>query len=130
MSWFLGTYSITIDEAGRFTVPAKIRDVLEEEYGPKLVVCAEDDYLMVFPRREWTENEKKQEHLNAFDDEDRKRLRKYYSRAAECKVQAGGKITIQSNLRELVGLKKDAVLVGMSKTFEIWSQDKWARDSG
>ncbi|MFQ5450184.1 MAG: division/cell wall cluster transcriptional repressor MraZ [Nitrospinaceae bacterium] len=129
MNGFLGTYNINLDDKGRFNVPAKFRVLLEKDYGPHLVICVMDNFLIVFPQREWAENENKLSDLNAFDKEDRTRLREFYSRASECEMKSG-KILIQAHQRDMAGLKKESVLVGMSKTFEIWSQERWAKTSG
>ena len=125
MSNFLGTYNISLDEKGRFNVPAKFRGTLEQS-GPHLVVCAMEPFLVVFPQKEWAENEEKLSTLNAFNKEDRTRLREFYSRATDCEMKSG-KILLPLNLRDIAGLKKEAVLVGMSKTFEIWSPERWGR---
>ena len=125
MSSFLGTYNISLDEKGRFNVPAKFRGTLEQS-GPQLVLCAMQPFLVVFPQKEWAENEEKLSSLNAFDIKDRTRLREFYSRATDCEVKSG-KILLPLNLRKVAGLKKEAVLVGMSKTFEIWSPERWKK---
>ena len=125
MSSFLGTYNISLDEKGRFNVPAKFRGTLDQS-GPQLVVCAMEPFLVVFPQKEWAENEEKLSTLNAFNKEDRTRLREFYSRATDCEMKSG-KILLPLNLRDIAGLKKEAVLVGMSKTFEIWSSERWGR---
>jgi MraZ protein len=129
MNGFLGTYSINLDDKGRFNVPAKFKALLEKEYGPHLVICVMDDFLIVFPQIEWAQNESKLEDLNAFDKKDRRHLREFYANASECDIKSG-KILVQAHQRESAGLIKEAVLVGMSKTFEIWSQDRWAKHSG
>ena len=97
-----------------------------EQSGPQLVLCAMKPFLVVFPQKEWAENEEKLSSLNAFDIKDRTRLREFYSRATDCEVKSG-KILLPLNLRKVAGLKKEAVLVGMSKTFEIWSPEKWGK---
>ena len=128
MSSFLGTYNISLDEKGRFNVPAKFRGTLEQS-SPQLVVCAMEPFLVVFPQKEWAENEEKLSTLNAFNKEDRTRLREFYSRATDCEMKSG-KILLPLNLRDIAGLKKEAVLVGMSKTFEIWSPERWGGQRG
>ena len=128
MSSFLGTYNISLDEKGRFNVPAKFRGTLDQS-GPQLVVCAMEPFLVVFPQKEWAENEEKLSTLNAFNKEDRTRLREFYSRATDCEMKSG-KILLPLNLRNIAGLKKEAVLVGMSKTFEIWSPERWGGQRG
>ena len=128
MSSFLGTYNISLDEKGRFNVPAKFRGTLDQS-GPQLVVCAMEPFLVVFPQKEWAENEEKLSTLNAFNKEDRTRIREFYSRATDCEMKSG-KILLPLNLRDIAGLKKEAVLVGMSKTFEIWSPERWGGQRG
>jgi MraZ protein len=122
---FLGTYNISLDDKGRFNVPAKFRNALEQ-FGPQLVVCVMDHYLVVFPQKEWSENEEKLGDLNAFDKTDRNRLREFYSKATECEMKSG-KILLPANQREIAGLNNEAILVGMSKTFEIWSPEEWSK---
>lgn len=126
MSGFLGTYHVNLDEKGRINVPSKLRAILEHEYDPNLVLCVMDEFLIAFPQKEWDSNEEKLSHLSAFESEDRNRLRQFYSRASECAMKSG-KILIPSNQREIAGLNKEVVLVGMSKTFEIWAQDRWEK---
>ncbi len=129
MNGFLGTYNISLDDKGRLNVPVKFRATLEKEYGPHLVICVMDDFLIVFPQKEWSDNEGKLSGLNAFDKEDRNRLREFYAAAAECEIKSG-KILVPAQQREAAGLTKEAILVGMSKTFEIWASDRWVKASG
>ena len=126
---FLGTYHIALDEKGRINIPAKFKAVAEEKNNPNMVICVMTQFLIVFPQGEWAINEEKLNHLSAFDKEDRNRLREFYSRAAECELKSG-KILIPSNQREIAGLVKDVVLVGMSKTFEIWARERWEKVAG
>ena len=126
MNGFLGTYYVNLDEKGRLNVPAKFRAVLEKDHNPSLVACMMDDFLIVFPQQEWEANETKMSQLSAFAREDRNRLRDFYSRSDNCEMKSG-KILVPSNLRKLSGLSKEAVLVGMSRTFEIWDMARWEK---
>ena len=47
MNSFLGTYNISLDDKGRFNVPAKFRSALEQ-FGPQLVVCVMDIIWLSF----------------------------------------------------------------------------------
>lgn len=125
MNGFLGTYHVTLDGKGRITIPSKFRAIIDEQYDANMVVCVMDDFLIAFPQKEWAINEEKMNSLSAFDSGDRDRLREFYSRASECKMKESGKILIPQNQRDIAGLEKDVALVGMSKTFEIWSRDRW-----
>ncbi len=126
MPGFLGSYNISIDDKGRVTIPSKFRAVLEKKYGLDLVVSFKGDYLLIFPEKEWEVNEENQRNYNAFDEENRNKMRRYYEMSSDCEVKSG-KILIPANLREAAGLKKDVVLIGMSRTFEIWDKDRRAK---
>ena len=125
MNGFLGTYSVSLDDKGRFNVPTKFKSLLEQDR-PQLVVCVMDEFLIVFPQREWGANEEKLSHLNAFDKSDRTRLREFYAGATECEIKSG-KILIPASQREAAGLNKEVMIVGMSKTFELWAPDRWEK---
>ena len=122
MNGFLGTYIVSLDDKGRLNVPAKFKALLEQD-SPQLVTCVMDGFLIVFPQREWAANEEKLSHLNAFDKNDRNRLREFYARATECEIKSG-KVLISAGQREAAGLKKEVTIVGMSKTFELWAPDR------
>jgi MraZ protein len=128
---FLGTTPIVIDGKGRFNVPSRIKSILDRKYNSDLIICVKENYLLISPHNEWVEGKKNWEKLDTFDDDDgkRKRMRKVLSRATECQMKSG-KILIPANQREAVGLAKEAVLVGMSNTFEVWSREQWEKESG
>ena len=124
MNGFLGTYNVNMDEKGRLNVPSKFKAILERLYDPQMVVCVMDNFLIAFPQKEWLVNEEKLNSLSGLDREDRQKMREFYSRASECELKSG-KILIPHFQREIAGLNKEVVLVGMSKTFEIWAGDRW-----
>ena len=127
MNGFLGTYSVSLDEKGRLNVPAKFKGLLEQGR-PQLVMCVMSGFLIVFPQGEWATNEEKLYNLNAFDKSDRDRLREFYARATECEMKSG-KILIPASQREAAGLNKEVMIVGMSKTFELWAPDRLEKAS-
>jgi MraZ protein len=126
MNGFLGTYYVNLDDKGRANVPVRFRSILEKDNNLNMVVCVMDDFLIVFPQDEWKLNEEKMSDLSAFDTTDRNRLREFYSRADECEMKSG-KVLVPSRLRKMAELNKEIVLVGMSRTFEIWSKDRWEK---
>ena len=128
---FLGTTPIILDDKGRFNVPSRIKSILDRKYNSNLIIFVKENYLIISPQNEWIESKKDWEKLNTFDDDDgkRKKMRKVLSRASECQMKSG-KILIPANQRKDAGLVKEAVLVGMSNTFEIWSKEQWEKESG
>ena len=115
-----------MDEKGRLNVPSKFKAILERFYDPQMVICVMDNFLIAFPQKEWQVNEEKLNSLSGLDREDRQKMREFYSRASECEMKSG-KMLIPQLQREAAGLNKEVVLVGMSKTFEIWAGDRWSQ---
>ena len=129
---FLGNTPIIFDEKGRFNVPARIKAILEGKYNAHLIIYVNEDHITITPKTEWDESKKSWEKLDPFDVDDvkkRKRMRKVLSKATDCQMKSG-KILITADQRNAVGLKKEAVLIGMSNTFEIWSREQWAKEDG
>ena len=126
MNGFLGTHYVNLDDKGRVNIPSKFKTVLERNNNLNLIVCAMEQYLVIFPQQEWSTNEEKLKDLSAFETKDRNRLRDFYSCAEECDMKSG-KILIPSILRKFAGLNKEVVLVGMSRTFEIWNLNLWEK---
>ena len=54
-------------------------------------------------------------------------LRYFVSGAQECGLKQG-RITIPPDLREIMSLKKEVVLVGGLNFFEIWDKEKWEEE--
>jgi MraZ protein len=123
---FRGRFEHTIDAKGRLSVPSKFREVLSEHHDGRLVVTTYDGCLIAYPHREWKVLEERIAGLTEFKKDARSFLRFFYSSAADCAIDRLGRILIPQPLREYAKLKKDAVLVGAFKQFEIWSKEDWA----
>ena len=52
-----------------------------------------------------------------------------YSFAHEVDMDGSGRVLIPQELREYVGLQKNAVLIGHNDKFELWSEEEWLRVS-
>jgi len=132
MSSFLGEHTIVIDSNGRFNVPAKFKAIFEEQYGSNIVICSKKNYLMISPEKEWVKTEEKLLALNNSEDENEKeKIRAVFQNSTYGEIKSG-KISLPPKQREKVGIKvkEEAVLIGMATSFEIWSQDEWAKYSG
>ncbi|NIR16931.1 MAG: division/cell wall cluster transcriptional repressor MraZ, partial [Desulfobacterales bacterium] len=66
-------------------------------------------------------------NLSLFDRAVNTYRRYFISGAQECPLKQG-RITIPQDLREIAGLKREVVLVGELRLFEIWDKEKWEKE--
>ena len=124
---FRGRSKHTLDEKGRLAIPARFKETLAQKDDKCLVLTNHFNCLWAFARDDWKLIEEKAANLSLFDQAVSTYRRYFISGAKECPVKQG-RVTIPPDLRELVGLKKEVVLVGELKLFEIWDKDKWEEE--
>lgn len=124
---FRGRSKHSLDEKGRLAIPARFREVLEKKNDGCLVLTNQHNCLWAFAREDWRVIEEKAANLSLFDSAVNTYRRFFISGAQECPLKQG-RITIPLDLREIAGLKKEVVLVGELKLFEIWDKEKWEKE--
>lgn len=115
----IGQYQHGIDAKGRLFIPAKFREELGKTF---YVTRGQDGCLSVFSEENW---QRLTGRLNDLPYSEVKKLRRFFSNAAECEPDAQGRILLPQGLREYAGLEKEAVIVGMLNRAEIWSVENW-----
>lgn len=123
---FRGRFHYAIDTKGRLSVPSKFREVLNLTYDERLIITNFDQCLWAYPFAEWQELEKKVAALPQFLDEVRALQRVFISAATECSLDKTGRILIPPSLRDYADIKREVIIVGMTKRIEIWSKERWA----
>jgi MraZ protein len=127
---FKGTYHHRIDAKGRLPVPAAFRRAFGEQ--GQVVVTLLDQCLAAYSPSEWAKLEGQLAALPAFSRPVKALTRLLASRAADCEIDVQGRILLPLELRQVAGLGRDAVVVGVLNRFEIWSPASWdafVRDS-
>jgi len=121
---FRGRSRHTLDEKGRLAIPARFKEVLNKKEDECLVLTNHYNCLWAFSHDDWKVIEEKAAGLSLFDRAVNTYRRYFISGAQECPLKQG-RITIPPDLREIAELKKEVVLVGELKLFEIWDKEKW-----
>ena len=121
---FRGRSKHILDNKGRLVIPARFRELLKEKEAPCLMVTNHDSCLWAFASEDWRVIEEKAANLPQLDQAVSTYLRYFISGAVECPIKQG-RITIPPDLREIGGLRKEVMLVGELKRFEIWDKDRW-----
>ncbi len=123
---FRGAAKLNLDVKGRLAIPTKYRDALRESCESCLVVTVDRDRcLLLYPRPEWLEIERKLTNLPSFNKKVRAMQRLYIGNAQEVEMDAQGRILVPPELRKFASLEKHVALVGQGNKFEIWSEDVW-----
>lgn len=124
---FRGRSRHTLDEKGRLAIPTRFREALNKKDDNCLVLTNHYDCLWAFARDDWRVIENKANSLSLFDQAVNTYRRYFISGAQECPLKQG-RITIPPDLREIAVLKKEVVLVGELKLFEIWDKERWEEE--
>ena len=124
---FRGRSKHFLDEKGRLAIPARFREVLQTKSSQILVLTNHDNCLWAFAQDEWKTIEEKAARMPQLDHSVNTYLRYFISGAQECALKQG-RITIPPDLRVISGLKKEVVLVGGLKLFEIWDRERWEEE--
>lgn len=124
---FRGRSKHFLDDKGRLAIPARFREVLQTKSNQILVLTNHDSCLWAFAQDEWKTIEENAARMPQLDHAVNTYLRYFISGAQECLLKQG-RITIPPDLREISGLKKEVVLVGGLKLFEIWDRERWEEE--
>ncbi len=121
-----GEYRNSLDEKGRFLIPARIRSEID---GNVLIITrAVDKCLWIFTPDEWKRiSESIMGSSSMFKSRTRLLQRRIIAPAQECEIDKSGRITIPPSLRESAGLasKKEAVILGVQRYMELWDVDAY-----
>ena len=123
----IGEYIHTIDEKNRVSMPAKFR----KELGKKIIITPGlGKCLFIFTNTEW---EKVSRRLSSSDSDlsflkaDQRNFNRYmFGRAAEVEVDSIGRILIPEFLKDRIGLKNSAAIIGVEDRVEVWNEKAWS----
>ncbi len=126
MELLTGEYNNTLDEKGRISFPAKLRQELNEN--TLIVTQALDHCLWLFTQEEWNKlSTKLMESASPFDSNNRLVLRRLIAPAQEVEFDKSGRLSIPQSLREYAGLTKDCVILGIDKYIELWDAQTYEK---
>ena len=118
---FMGEYNYTIDDKGRLTIPAKLREGLGHDF---IITRGLDKCLFVYPKTEWENVISKYRELPNTKDA-RNFMRFFLSGATQNEFDKQGRINIANNLINYANLTKDCVIIGVNERLEIWDKETW-----
>lgn len=123
---FFGETSVNLDAKGRMAIPARYREQIASECDGRLVFtynAFDNDSLWLYPESVWETVRDQVMALSSFDQRHRILQRRLVGSAAPIEPDASGRILLPVTLRQVAGLEKKVVLLGMGSKFEIWNEE-------
>lgn len=119
---FLGRYAHTVDAKGRLAIPARFRDELAEGL---VLTRGIDRCLALYPMTAWQPLAEKVSALPITDPDARNFRRMVFAEAVNLDLDAQGRVLIPPELRRYAELEREAFVVGVNTSIEIWSPARW-----
>ncbi|MDG2070848.1 MAG: division/cell wall cluster transcriptional repressor MraZ [Pseudomonadales bacterium] len=130
---FRGVNNINLDAKGRLAVPVRYREQLVQHCAGEMVVTidTEEKCLLIYPRPEWEDIQRRVEGLSSFDVATRRVQRLLIGHATDIQMDGSGRVLLTPPLREYANLDKKGVLLGQGAKLELWNEEYWLarRDS-
>jgi MraZ protein len=124
LTGFRGKFNVTLDEKGRFMVPAKLKAELNTD--TLVVTEGLEDCLWIFMPSAWDDLVKSVEGDNSiFNVDEQDVMRFVITPAEEVSIDKSGRIKLPPPQVEAVELVKDCCLVGMGDRIEMWNKTRY-----
>ena len=123
---FFGETAINLDAKGRLAVPKRYRDDLKEQCENRLVLtysAFDSGVLWLYLEKEWQRVRDEVMALPSLNANHRSLQRRLVGSATAVEPDGTGRILLPPSLREVAGLQKHVVMLGMGSRFEIWDED-------
>ena len=126
MSGFYGQYHTSLDEKGRFSLPAKLRNVVDSDGklllgSTPILTAGLDGCLCLYPEQEWQNLQNRLSELSFTRKDFRFFSRRLYEAAAAVSPDRNGRILVPSHLIKAADLEKDLLVTGVNRWIEIWN---------
>jgi MraZ protein len=122
---YFGETAINLDAKGRFAIPTRYRELIDEQCGGELVLtysAFDSGALWLSPREHWESMRDQVLALGNFEPAHRGLQRRLVGSATPVEPDGTGRIQLPATLRQVAGLEKHIVLLGMGTKFEIWNE--------
>jgi MraZ protein len=121
-----GTFVRAIDEKLRLAIPKRLRDALGAGPARMLFVTpGTDRSLAIYTEESLGQMALRLAAASPAGPEVRAFSRLFYAQAQPAELDSQGRIRIPPDLAELVGLSREAVLLGVQDHLELWDRGRW-----
>jgi MraZ protein len=123
---FFGETAINLDAKGRLAVPMRYRDALVQQCENRMVLtysAFDTGSLWLQPEQFWERVRDDVMALPNFNANHRSLQRRLVGSATAVEPDGSGRILLPPSLRQVAGLEKRVILLGMGNRFEIWNEN-------
>ena len=123
---FFGETAINLDAKGRMAIPTRYRDDLVATCSNRLVLtysAFDAGCLWLYPENEWERVREQVMGLSTFNPSHRSLQRRLVGSASQIEPDGNGRVLLPLTLRQVAGLEKRVVMMGMGQRFEIWNEN-------
>ncbi|MDR3336868.1 MAG: division/cell wall cluster transcriptional repressor MraZ [Treponema sp.] len=124
MNLLTGEFNNTLDDKGRVSIPAKLREKLP---GNILhVTKGTNRCVWVFTPEEWERSYARWMQNQTYTAKRRNDiLHRFIGPKQDAEIDKAGRIMIPQSLRDFAMLSKDCLVVGIGATIEIWDLEQY-----
>jgi MraZ protein len=124
---FYGEYKHGIDRKGRLILPSKFREVCKDRGVERFFLTRGlDKCIFMFSEDEWRIQEQKFKGASFTKQETRSFNRMFFSGAVDITPDKQGRFIVPNYLKDYAGIKRDAIIIGVSNRIEIWDRKNWS----
>ena len=127
---FSGNYLNKFDEAGRLSLPAKMREELRANFGSDaLMAYCVGGVVKIHPKSAYDEKMKAMFETAKVNPEAYKLFRKINASAYSVDINSSGRMNIPAQIRNSADLKEECYVIGAYDVIELWNKEKWEKES-
>lgn len=123
---YFGETAINLDVKGRFAIPTRYRDQIAALGEGRLVLtysAFDSGALWLTAQEHWESMRDQVMKLGTFDAAHRGLQRRLVGSATPVEPDGSFRIQIPQTLRQVAGLEKRVVMLGLGDRFEIWNEN-------
>lgn len=126
---FSGNYLNKFDEAGRLSLPAKMREELKVNFGnDSLMAYSINGVVKIYPKSVYDENMKNMHEAAKENAQAYKLFRLLSSSSFAVEINSSGRMNIPVQIRNSANLKDECYVIGAYDVIELWDKEKWEKE--
>lgn len=119
---FLGRHAHSLDDKGRVAIPSRFRESLRDGV---VLTRGIDRCIAAYPIAAWNLLAAQVSGLSMTDPDARQFRRMVFAEAVDLKLDSQGRVLVPANLRNHAEIDREAIIVGVHASIEIWSPARW-----